>query len=62
LSNNEQPILSHMDGAYISGLMMGWAARLQKESEPASDVINDMNEFAKELAVRSGVTLFENKD
>ncbi len=51
-----------MDGAYISGLMMGWAARLQKESEPASDVINDMNEFAKELAVRSGVTLFENKD
>jgi len=48
-----------MNGAYVSGLIIGWASRLENESDPVSDVINDMNEFAKELAMRSGVTLFK---
>lgn len=51
--------MSCMDGAYVSGLIMGWASRLGKNSESVKDVINDMNEFSKYLAVRSGVTLFE---
>lgn len=37
---------------------MGWASRLEK-SESTKDVINDMNEFSKILAIKSGVTLFE---
>ena len=58
LSMNKESKLSCIDGAYISGLIMGWASRLEKESEPARDVINDMNDFSKHLAKRSGVTLF----
>ena len=59
LSSKEQSIMSCIDGAYVSGLILGWASRLEKSSETIKDVINDMNEFSKELAIRSGVTLFE---
>jgi len=52
-------MLSCLDGAYVSGLIMGWASRLEKNSESTKDVINDMNEFSKFLAKRSGVTLFK---
>jgi len=48
-----------MNGAYVSGLLMGWASRLGKKSESIKDVVNEMNEFSKFLAKRSGVTLFE---
>ena len=44
--------------AYVAGLVLGWASRLENP-EFVKDVINDMNEFSKELAERSGVTLFE---
>ena len=55
MSHNE---LTYTNGAYVSGLILGWASRL-KNSESIKDVINDMNEFSKELAARSGVTLFD---
>lgn len=58
MSKNEVVTLSPINGAYISGLIMGWASRLEK-SESTKDVINDMNEFSKILAIKSGVTLFE---
>lgn len=58
LSSKEQSIMSCMNGAFISGLILGWASRLEKNSESIKDVINDMNEFSKKLAIRSGVTLF----
>lgn len=51
--------MSCMDGAYVAGLLMGWASRLEKNSKSTKDVINEMDEFSKFLAVRSGVTLFE---
>lgn len=51
--------MSPINGAYVSGLILGWAARLEKNSESVKNVINDMNEFSKLLAVRSGVTLFD---
>ncbi len=47
-----------MNGAYIAGILIGWASRLE-DSKSVKDVINDMNKFSKVLAVRSGVTLFE---
>jgi len=59
LSSKDQSIMSCMDGAFVSGLILGWASRLEKNSESTKDVINDMNEFSKYLAVRSGVTLFK---
>ncbi len=59
LSSKKQSVMSCMDGAYVSGLLMGWASRLEKNSKSVKDVINDMNEFSKYLAVRSGVTLFK---
>jgi len=51
-------MLSCMNGAYVAGLIFGWTSRLEK-SESTKDVINDMNEFSKFLAIKSGVTLFE---
>ena len=57
--SSEQTIMSSMDGAFVSGLILGWASRLERNSESIKDVINDMNKFSKELAVRSGVTLFD---
>lgn len=51
-------MMSGMYGAYVSGLLIGWAARLEKNPESINDVINDMNEFSKFLAIKSGVTLF----
>ena len=62
LSSKEQSEMSCTDGAYVSGLILGWASRLEKSSESTKDVINDMNEFSKKLAIKSGVTLFANKD
>ena len=59
LSSSNQSIMSSMDGAFVSGLILGWASRLERNSESIKDVINDMNKFSKELAVRSGVTLFD---
>jgi len=59
LLNNEQSIMSCMNGAYVSGLILGWASRLEKNSESIKDVVNDMNKFSKFLATRSGVTLFK---
>jgi len=51
-------MLSCMNGAYVAGLLMGWASRLEK-SESTKDVINDMNEFSKLLAKKSGVTIIK---
>ena len=51
--------MSPIDGAYVAGLMLGWASRLEMDHKSVKDVIKDMNEFSKLLAVRSGVTLFE---
>lgn len=59
MSNKDQSIMSCMNGAYVSGLMLGWVSRLEMDHKSVKDVIKDMNEFSKLLAVRSGVTLFE---
>ena len=59
LAIKEQSTMSPINGAYVSGLILGWAARLERNPESVKNVINDMNEFSKLLAVRSGVTLFE---
>jgi len=59
--SKENYLLTPTNGAYIAGLIFGWASRLKNNSE-AKDVINDMNEFAKVLAIRSGVTFFENTE
>ena len=48
-----------LDGAYVAGLLMGWASRLESCDKSKKDVIDDMNEFSKFLAERSGVTLFK---
>jgi len=59
LSNNHSSLMSPINGAYVAGLMLGWASRLEMDHKSVKDVIKDMNEFSKLLAVRSGVTLFE---
>ena len=51
--------MSPVEGAYVAGLMLGWVSRLENNSKSVKDVIDDMNEFSKLLAIRSGVTLFE---
>ena len=56
--SKENQLLTHSEGAFVAGLIFGWASRLEDNLE-AKDVINDMNKFAKLLAIRSGVTLFE---
>ncbi len=56
--SKENKLLTPTNGAYVAGLIFGWASRL-KNPEALKDVINDMNKFAKVLAIRSGVTLFE---
>jgi len=58
LSNNKPYKLTFTNGAYVAGVLLGWASRLENP-ESVKNVINDMNEFSKELAERSGVTLFE---
>ena len=57
--SKENKLLTHTEGAFVAGLIFGWASRLEDYSK-AKDVIDDMNKFAKVLAIRSGVTLFEN--
>ncbi len=44
--------------AFISGLIQGWASRLEDPNE-VKNVIADMLEFSKKLAKGAGVTLFE---
>jgi len=53
--------LLNVKNAFIAGMILGWAARLRDPSK-LKDVIKDMNEFSKKLAVDAGVTLFEKKD
>ena len=59
MSNDNVTTLTTVNGAYVAGLLIGWSSRLDKNSESTKDVINEMGEFSKFLAIRSGVTLFE---
>ena len=47
--------------AFISGMIQGWASRLENPNE-VKNVITDMLEFSKKLAKGAGVTLFEKND
>ena len=59
--SEEKCLLYPTEGAFVAGLIFGWASRLEDNSASTKNVINDMKDFAKILAVRSGVTLVEEK-
>lgn len=56
--SEKSKLLTPTEGAFVAGLIFGWASRLENP-ETLKYVIDDMNKFAKVLAIRSGVTLFE---
>ncbi len=58
MSYNTTHEITGINGAFIAGMILGWASRLENP-ESIKDVINDMNKFSKELAVKSGVTLWD---
>lgn len=58
--SEKSKLLTPTEGAFVAGLIFGWASRLEENPESVKYVINDMNKFAKVLAIKSGVTLFEN--